>query len=1021
LKRERNHLRFATVVLLLLAIVVAPLVLHARFVNAGYRVPLNSAGVAYDSAKGEIFVATDHGSGGSSLYVVSDSTNTVVARISVQGNVTSLAYDSAKGEVFVANSTNAKGSISVISDASNSLQFTFELGNLTQQNIPLLHSTTSLAYDSAKGQIFVASTLASAGNGSSLQIAVISDSTNHVVAALVVKPAFTSTLSQVQRLYQATSLAYDSAKGEVFVAVPPPANSGIGSIAVISDATDNVTANIKIEGNVSSLAYDPAKGEVFMTNTTSATGSVSVISDATNSIVALVHGYPPVPCSPGPVPGYPPVPCNLAYDSAKGEVFVTSAPASGNGSVSVISDSTNSVVTTVPVGGDPYGLAYASTTHHVHVLVRQVATQTDSDWVISDSTNSLVAAVSLSSSASASTVVSSVQTANTTTNTQFDFALSASPSALNVMLMGHSEMTQTILVSITLLKGSPQPVSLTVSALPAGGNASFGSTKGTPPFNTTLNVNFSATAVIAGSYSVNITGIGGGETHSTVISIVVPATEQVLPLTNSTQYQPQLPPVEEESFHGLPLWTPWLSVGIGVLAFAISLSYLKTSGPPRQGQGTKGRRSFLKFAVGGVIGAVAVATGLAGLKNAQISENPIVSKLNILGPGILGPYLLPSFWITRIEVIQAVQTPDNHVPLIGHKRTFVRVFVQSQASVSVTGSLKASVLGGGTRELSPYFPALLAPQPLPGSSGNVIVVNASPQGSQRAQWNDTLNFELDDDMTDQSNGGSLTATIFSPTTGPETNPLGGQYTNIFKTTVVFTERIDLVVQGCVWTCNDNSDGSFNPTQWANAPKTPAPWTDYEIHRQYVENFFPVSSLVIEPLGGNSVSVFSGNLTQGRNWATQKLNGPNITVPSYSIVNMLDNWDTGGLHGLAWGQCDEEQNARDVRAGAVMAQEIAHSLSQVQGNDGLLFNHTFTQGNPGGFPDFPNGNIESDAMGLDLTGPIPQLLSNPASDPTYDIMSYHVPIDPQHKNCPDPYTYGKLLAYIRRWQSLSGVR
>ncbi|MGA2524838.1 MAG: hypothetical protein ABSF65_11900, partial [Candidatus Bathyarchaeia archaeon] len=72
----------------------------------------------------------------------------------------------------------------------------------------------------------------------------------------------------------------------------------------------------------SGLAYDSSKGEIFAAN---GYNGVSVISDSTNTVVANVTG-------PSGIQG-------IAYDSGNGEIFV------GN---SVISDSNNAVVAQVP-------------------------------------------------------------------------------------------------------------------------------------------------------------------------------------------------------------------------------------------------------------------------------------------------------------------------------------------------------------------------------------------------------------------------------------------------------------------------------------------------------------------------------------------------------------------------------------------------------------------------------------------------------------------------------------------------
>src|SRR5580658_2625645 len=71
-------------------------------------------------------------------------------------------------------------------------------------------------------------------------------------------------------------------------------------------AQPTVVATVKVGATPYGVAYDPAKGEVFVTNTNGNT--TSVISDSTNAVVATVNvGDRPE---------------GVAYDSGKGEVFV---------------------------------------------------------------------------------------------------------------------------------------------------------------------------------------------------------------------------------------------------------------------------------------------------------------------------------------------------------------------------------------------------------------------------------------------------------------------------------------------------------------------------------------------------------------------------------------------------------------------------------------------------------------------------------------------------------------------------
>ena len=102
-------------------------------------------GTTYDPVKGEIFV-TDDGPGPISVYVISDTTNSVVATIPGD-NTISAAYDSAKGEIFTV-SGGVPGHVSVISDTTNSVVPFVGYSLLTYYEL------VQGSYDSAKGEIF---------------------------------------------------------------------------------------------------------------------------------------------------------------------------------------------------------------------------------------------------------------------------------------------------------------------------------------------------------------------------------------------------------------------------------------------------------------------------------------------------------------------------------------------------------------------------------------------------------------------------------------------------------------------------------------------------------------------------------------------------------------------------------------------------------------------------------------------------------------------------------------------------
>ena len=129
------------------------------------------------------------------------------------------------------------------------------------------------------------------------------------------------------------------ATGELFVANQHP-DTGLGYIGQHQCCGCNRTQGIRRRRGVAyGVAYDSGKGEIFVTH--AAVNAVTVISDSTNAVVANVTvGLTPE---------------ELAYDSHTGDIFVTNVV---DGTVSVISDSTNAVVATVTVGNGPFGVAY---------------------------------------------------------------------------------------------------------------------------------------------------------------------------------------------------------------------------------------------------------------------------------------------------------------------------------------------------------------------------------------------------------------------------------------------------------------------------------------------------------------------------------------------------------------------------------------------------------------------------------------------------------------------------------------
>lgn len=322
MRRERRLWGLAAVglalVLTLGSPLVAPLASAQGAVVTVSGVPGPSA-LVYDSGKGEVFAANYQND---EVTVISDSNDTVVARVPVGLDPFALCYDQARGEVFVAN--NANSTVSVISDSNDSVVATVAVGS----------GPIALAYDSAKGEVFVA-------NHNDNTLSVVSDSSDSVVATIPIGT------TSVTGTFTPRALAYDPSKGEVFVG-----NFGNSSVSVVSDSKDKVVATIPLSTTTNGLSspgmdplamlYDPSNQDVYVAD--EGANSLSVISDSFNSIISTIPiGAPPIALSFGP----------------PGQLLVVN---SENDNASVVSDLSNSVASVLPVGPNLFTAAYDSST-----------------------------------------------------------------------------------------------------------------------------------------------------------------------------------------------------------------------------------------------------------------------------------------------------------------------------------------------------------------------------------------------------------------------------------------------------------------------------------------------------------------------------------------------------------------------------------------------------------------------------------------------------------------------------------
>ena len=343
---------------------------------------------------------------------------------------------------------SGKNEIFVANPNDGTVSVISDNNNNVTATIPVgIWQPSELAYDSGKEEIFVT-------NSALDTVSVISDSSNSVIANI--------TLNQGQgSMFNPTGIAYDSSKGEIFVTDDVETFSvlsgsvfttenGVGMVSVISDSTNTVVATIPVGYSPTAVAYDSGKGEIFVTtepNYPTFTG-VSVISDSTNAVIATI----PVGNSPD----------GIAYDSGKGEIFVTN---SGDNTVSVILDSNNTVISTLAVGSNPQGVAYDFGRSEIFVANHSSNTLS----VISDRDDTVIATVN-GTSVPQGVAYDSGKSEVFVTNYYFQFNVMAPPSLSDTVLVisDYPALVAPFVFSSLLTVNQGQTSNLTSTAVTTG-------------------------------------------------------------------------------------------------------------------------------------------------------------------------------------------------------------------------------------------------------------------------------------------------------------------------------------------------------------------------------------------------------------------------------------------------------------------------------------------------------------------------------------------------------------------------
>lgn len=356
-----------------------------------------------------------------------------------------------------------------------------------------------------------------------------------------------------------------------------------------------------------------------------------------------------------------------------------------------------------------------------------------------------------------------------------------------------------------------------------------------------------------------------------------------------------------------------------------------------------------------------------------------------------------NIWITGLEVTQGIQVPENLVPLVGFKPTVVRVYVRSQEdSNGPWNNVRAqlSVRGSSETHGSP-------------------VITVPPGGSNPRSRDDSFTFLLNPADTAPGER-SLTVRIFGPVGRPETRVAD----NTMTKRLAFGPPRSITIWGYTFGNRNNAADCMGGAPNDYVP----PFSNFDVHRQYVENTYPVSAVTIVPLPGTGMT-FDNTAYEDMPCGAARRAGDALmrivsTMPEGSQrVNFM--YPTQG----SWGWCCNQDRGHSVvhsedertDPGITLSHEMAHSYG------GIFFNaHTFDRAF--GYPR-TNYTASSDDdgplgpwVGVELF-PTSRLIPGLAPDgrpAAWDFMSYHPPGQPFWVS---PYTYCKLLNYLSNGEVL----
>jgi YVTN family beta-propeller protein len=317
-------------------------------------------GIIYDSFDGDLYVPQYYSDNVTGFSPASDRT---VANVTVGFHPTAITYDPVNHEVYVVNSESSN--VSVINTTTNTVAAHPQVGvspavaivdtvddyidvvaGPGQSNVTVIDGATNTVVgaitvgSAALSGVYVASLdRLFVVNGASNNISVIHQPNDHLVGTISIG-------------HGATSIAYDPVNGLLYTA-----NYGSSNISVINASTLAVANTIGTPNGPSVATVDTTTGWAYITN-----GGSSVIE----ANLTVLTGTVPALNGSIPLSVYP---IALAYDSGTGGLLAADV---GDDSAYEIGPGANLVRGVETVGPEPIALAYDPKNHDTYVVDRGI-------------------------------------------------------------------------------------------------------------------------------------------------------------------------------------------------------------------------------------------------------------------------------------------------------------------------------------------------------------------------------------------------------------------------------------------------------------------------------------------------------------------------------------------------------------------------------------------------------------------------------------------------------------------------